>query len=398
MNIEHKIFGAEVKEFDEKDLTVTHFISTEKRDRGGDILYSDGMRIEGKPVVLFQHGFGESGMEPIAKAIWIKKGEFKNRKGIQAKTQFYPDDLGRRLWDKTTHGYMPNWSIGWRPLPGKSEMKTERDGSQIRHVYEWDLFEYSIVGVPMQSDAQTTGKDAVGSIQFKVLPEIEEKRGDLVAWKDEEGAWEEKPYPNEHACRLESPDKYVRIRRENDKFGAGIHALWGIQEGGKPVELQAIRFSLEKFTVAEARAWVKTHDYKCTAFEPATGGKGGGEEGESLSCGEDESKETLPLTEENPPAQDAIKDESPSGDADVVKDILVCLAELKAELSALKEMVKPEPIPDDLKDQSATPPELVIERDDLTESNAKDAIIGAIREVVGERIQSDIDRMKGKVK
>jgi hypothetical protein len=278
MEKEYKVFEAEVKESSEKDLTVVHFISTERRDRGRDILYANGMKMEGRPVVLFQHGFNEAiGSEPIAKPLWIKPGEFKNRKGIQAKTQFYPDDLGKRLWQKTVEGYMPNWSVGWRPL--RHEFKTEKDGVEIRHVYEWELLEYSLVAVPMQPDAQTLPGKEVEQIYIKMLPELEEKRGELIAWKRDDDAWEEKPYPNEHACRLEDPGKYIRIRRENDKFGAGIHAIWGVQAGSKPVELQAIRFSLSKFTAAEARAWLKSHDYKCKMFEPATG--------KCEACGED---------------------------------------------------------------------------------------------------------------
>jgi hypothetical protein len=161
MQKEIKIFKAEVKEFDEKDLTVVHFISTEKVDRTNDILYSSGMKIQGKPVVLFMHGRGDVGSEPIAKAVWIKRGEFKNNKGIQAKTQFYPDALGQRLWKKTTEGYMPNWSVGWIPL--RDEYKTDKTGQRIRHVYEWELLEYSIIGVPAQPDAQT--------LAFKIMPE-----------------------------------------------------------------------------------------------------------------------------------------------------------------------------------------------------------------------------------
>ena len=273
MNIEHKIFEAEVKESNEKDLTIVHFISTEKRDRGRDILYADGMKVEGRPVVLFQHGWSNIGSEPIAKPLWIKKGEFKNRKGIQAKTQFFPDELGQRLWKKTTEGYMPNWSVGWRPL--RHEYITDKDGIEVRHVYEWELLEYSLVAVPMQPDAQTLPdsdrKDRMPeSILVKMLPEEEERRGNLMAWKRDDGTWEEKPYPNEHACRLEDMDKYIRIRRENDKFAKGIHAIWGIQGGNKPVELQAIRFDKTKYTVAEARKWLKDHDYKCKLFEPAS--------------------------------------------------------------------------------------------------------------------------------
>jgi hypothetical protein len=311
MKIERKIFEAEVKEADEKDLTVVHFISSETRDRGGDKLYAGkndkgkGMIMQGKPVVLFMHGWGASGMEPIAKPLWIKTGEFKNRRGIQAKTQFFPDELGKRLWKKTSEAYIPNWSVGWRPLI--QEELSDKSGQVTRHVYEWELLEYSLVAVPMQPDAQTMGEDGkrLNQISFKVMPEREncdlcgkkdvelkgyeettmmlcnacikemedeeKKCGELIAWrKTVNDPWEEKPYPNEHACRITDPGKYIRIRRQNDKFGKGIHAIWGIQGGGKPVELQAIRFSKDKFTPKEARAWLKDHEYKCKMFEPAS--------------------------------------------------------------------------------------------------------------------------------
>lgn len=165
--MERKTFTAEIKEFDAKDLTVTHFISTELPDRGGDVLYAAGMFMQGKPVVLFQHGHNDLvGSEPIAKPVWIRKGEFKNRKGIEAKTMFYPDELGKRLWDKTTHGYMPNWSVGYRPT--KHEFITDRQGVEIRHIYEWELLEYSLVAVPMQADAQTL--EMSQAMSFKVMP------------------------------------------------------------------------------------------------------------------------------------------------------------------------------------------------------------------------------------
>jgi len=78
----------------------------------------------------------------------------------------------------------------------------------------------------------------------------------------------QKPYPNEHAIRLNDPDKYKRIRRQNDKFGPGIHAIFGVTEDGK-TELQSIRFSVDKFTADEAREWLEEHDYKTSGFEPA---------------------------------------------------------------------------------------------------------------------------------
>jgi len=78
------------------------------------------------------------------------------------------------------------------------------------------------------------------------------------------------PYPTEHAARLKAPSHYERFRRENDKFGPGIHAIWGITADGK-AELQTIRFDAAKFTVAEAKAWLEEHGHKPILFEPASG-------------------------------------------------------------------------------------------------------------------------------
>lgn len=77
------------------------------------------------------------------------------------------------------------------------------------------------------------------------------------------------PYPNEHAARLRDPGKYTQFRRENDFFGAGIHAIWGILPRGK-VELQAIRFDAQKFSVDEAKRWLEEHNYTPILFEPAS--------------------------------------------------------------------------------------------------------------------------------
>jgi len=268
--MQHKTFEAELKEFDEKDLTVTHFISTERRDRGGDILLADGMVMEGRPVVLHTHGYGPMGQEPIAKPLSIGKGDFKGRKGITAKTQFFPDETGKRLFAKTTHGFMPSWSIGWRPI--KWEMQRDNDTGEVtRLVKKWELLEYSLVGVPMQPDAQTIdGGKGQGNIMFKMLPAEEEQHGEIAGWQKEDGSWEEKPYPNEHACRIQDPKKYARIRRQNDKFGKGIHAIWGIPKDGG-TELQALRFSKSNFSAEEAKKWAKDHDYTCKPFEAASG-------------------------------------------------------------------------------------------------------------------------------
>lgn len=81
------------------------------------------------------------------------------------------------------------------------------------------------------------------------------------------------PYPNEHAARLKEPGQYAEFRRENNKFGDGRHAIWGIKKKPRKVELQAVRFDAKKHTVAQAKKWLKDNGYKPILFEPASGGK-----------------------------------------------------------------------------------------------------------------------------
>lgn len=78
------------------------------------------------------------------------------------------------------------------------------------------------------------------------------------------------PYPGEHAARLKDPKRYIKFRRQNNKFGSGIHAIWGITKAQK-TELQSIRFTARIWTVVAAKKWLKDHDYKPIRFEPASG-------------------------------------------------------------------------------------------------------------------------------
>jgi hypothetical protein len=85
------------------------------------------------------------------------------------------------------------------------------------------------------------------------------------------------PFPSEHSGRLKSPKGFVRFKRKNNEFGAGIDVIYGITKEGKAV-IQAIRFKKSKFTAKEARAWLKKHEYKPILFEPASNEKLSSEE------------------------------------------------------------------------------------------------------------------------
>lgn len=89
----------------------------------------------------------------------------------------------------------------------------------------------------------------------------------------EEG--EDTPYLNYHAAQMTSPKKnYVHIRTKKIP-GVGILQKVGVlpvsQKGprGGRTEIQSYWFDKTKFTVAQAKKWLKDHDIKPRKFEKA---------------------------------------------------------------------------------------------------------------------------------
>lgn len=75
------------------------------------------------------------------------------------------------------------------------------------------------------------------------------------------------PYPNEHACRLEDPDKYDRFNRVNcdqKHDGKCIDVIYGIKEGKS--EIQALRYKKDVWSASDARKHCKSRGGN---FEPA---------------------------------------------------------------------------------------------------------------------------------
>lgn len=108
----------------------------------------------------------------------------------------------------------------------------------------------------------------------------------------------DKAYQNEHAARLQNPDNFDSFARKNDRFGNGINVIFGIRDN--KATIQSIRFDKEKYSIDEAKKWLKDHNYSPISFEPAKdsiqksedvmslfkGGSGSGNFGHSGRIGE----------------------------------------------------------------------------------------------------------------
>jgi len=155
MDVIKKYFKVKAMKPNDDTLTIEHFISTESMDRSKDVVLADGMVMDGWPVVLCEHGYGQTGYEPIAKCLDLKVSiNDDGKKGILARTQYYdgsklvpPDNTGRRLYEKAKGDFMPYFSIRFRSI----ESEPIAAGGYLYK--RWKLIEYSQVGVPDNVEA-----------------------------------------------------------------------------------------------------------------------------------------------------------------------------------------------------------------------------------------------------
>ncbi len=172
------------------------------------------------------------------------------------------DNAQKAIDFKEEYGSDCGTSVGWfraRQLAERQEISDEiikRTYSFLSRAKVYDQGEFE--------DAD--GAQICGSIMYAAWggDEMREWAENAI---QEMNAQEERPYPNEHAARITDPEQYDSFARENDAFGEGIDAIYGIKDGVS--ELQAIRFDKEKWSVQDAEMWLDELDYDPILFEPA---------------------------------------------------------------------------------------------------------------------------------
>jgi len=144
-----KQYSEEIREVDAEDRTVIHLITTDTRDRYGDIVEPKGGQIENflrDPVVLDGHKYGTF---PVGTNVWLKK----NKGGILAKTRFHDKtQIAIDAFNLVAEGILRAWSIGFMPINWET---FEEDGTRGYLYKIWELLEYSLVTVPANPDALT---------------------------------------------------------------------------------------------------------------------------------------------------------------------------------------------------------------------------------------------------
>ena len=301
------------------ERAAVRYVNTADVDRDNEIVMPDGLQTKDflkSPSVLYAHDY--RGL-PIGKDIWLKlvKG-----KGWLAKTIYAKHELANDVYNLVKDKFLNTNSIGFIPLESVKPDNKKWDKVKAKLIAEYGikeklidkvkriytnsiLLEHSDVPIPSNINALNiaVGKGLIKSDQLIKDLEIEiiddEKEGSSeedkktleqgledkgindggkeVVNKPEEGeAIEleavEKPYPNEHSCRIRDPggfkpESFRRMTRRSD--GKEYSVIMGRLKGETTMTEQAYRYGIKAWTVAQARKHCK--DHKGIAFEPATG-------------------------------------------------------------------------------------------------------------------------------
>lgn len=136
---------------------VLAIISTNAIDRDGEIVKPDGLKRKnyaGNPVVLVNHDYTSL---PVGRCLWVKPDGDKvlAKYVVSDKTQF-----ARDVWGLLQDGVLGAHSIGFNSLraspPTTAEKRADPSIENAKLIHrEWELLEFSIVGVPANPEALT---------------------------------------------------------------------------------------------------------------------------------------------------------------------------------------------------------------------------------------------------
>lgn len=143
-----------------------------------------------------------------------------------------------------------------RALVGKEKYEPTKDpGSQI-------FIEASKIPIGTTGEVEEEEEDEEDVVR-RLLDEgyADEEIDEFLGYGDDDLDEEDfepaegKPFPNEHSCRLNPPDKYDRFARSNcfkKSDGKCIDYIFGIKKDGKS-ETQSLRYKKKIWTAADAR-------------------------------------------------------------------------------------------------------------------------------------------------
>jgi HK97 family phage prohead protease len=239
--LERKSFKFSVDSMDEEAGTFTGYASVFGGiDSYGDTIAPGAFKKTLKEHKHFPLTWTHNQMEPLG-IVYLEEDE----KGLRVVKGDLNQDVqsAREKRSLVKQGAVTGLSIGFRAI--KYKLKDDNSGRVLQEIA---LGELALCMFPSDEGAQVVEMRAAG---FDSREEFLEATG---PWLDQ------KPYPNEHACRLQDPGKFDKFRRgTRDHEGKEYSIIFGHVKGGEEWEEQAYRYDKDAWTSAEAKAHCTAH-------------------------------------------------------------------------------------------------------------------------------------------
>jgi len=286
-----------ITDINKEDKTLVVVASDETIDRYNEVMIAKGCKYGDYIPFLWSHNRKED-LPPIGRVMSVNKRNNKVKTKVQFADSEFADSINRLYTSDPP--MMEKVSVGFIVQKDGDRDPTDAEAKKgIKRVIEkWELLEVSAVPIPANPNAGTERdremrmkiKDAVDSGEIQ-LPDMvykdfgfEEKENVIESdtgtpeWEElsteEQGEEEieeneiegteieEKPYENEHSCRLNDPGKYVKFNRKNCEQkhdGKCIDVIYGRKKDGKS-EIQALRYPKKIWNAAAARSHCKSRE------------------------------------------------------------------------------------------------------------------------------------------
>jgi hypothetical protein len=287
-----------VKTVDLKKRTLRIIATDETRDRDGDVIKTKGWSLDNyikNPVFLWAHDYSSV---PLAAAKRIERKRSPWRvvlthrfptKGLNPFADMILELYHEKVINAGSVGFIP---IEWEEIKeGDPELDGEEDKGRRylgKRFIRQEMLEHSGVPVPANPNAIQDMVTTYGK-QYGIKDgELEEIKKDVEVIEDthshiyqvpesfnsddfDEITKEEKPYENEHACRLNDPSKYDRFARKNcaqKHDGKCIDVIYGVK--GDKVEIQALRYKKNVWDKSAAKSHCKSRNGSFEAAAEST--------------------------------------------------------------------------------------------------------------------------------
>lgn len=315
---ENRLFATILKkDLNDQEKSVTAYANkSDSIDRSGDLIDDEAWELDNflkNPVVPAFHMYNRP---PIGKALWIK---VVPGQGLRFKVQFAKTAEGLEFYELFSGGFLNAFSVGFmgkewidrEDFEAKDIHKYMRDGNLPNRVYKKvELFEVSAVVVPDHMNAlversaqgliKTKGvQDFIEQIksskEYIELTEPTETKAKKVGFIDLEikdidlsqaneldmEKYQEKS--EEFVEKIETTDEYHHIPvKDKSQFVDGSFKTIDITSGIKAIvgklksdpqgstHVQKYLFDVDKFSLEEAKKWVKDHKKAMDENKPMT--------------------------------------------------------------------------------------------------------------------------------